>query len=107
MLLPQSEAFTLLRNRLECVGVVRAAERTSQPSRYVVLLIIILVIANKSKKFWIVYMIHLDGRTKLICAFSVWYHFDYMELEVRYGNQYLDRTFLPIPINSTALLLFN
>ena len=32
MLLPQSEAFTLLRNRLECVGVVRAAERTSKPS---------------------------------------------------------------------------
>ncbi|KAL5268345.1 hypothetical protein ACHWQZ_G002270 [Mnemiopsis leidyi] len=32
MLLPQSEAFTLLRNRLECVGVVRAAERTNQPS---------------------------------------------------------------------------
>ncbi|XP_063684510.1 protein VAC14 homolog [Bolinopsis microptera] len=32
MLLPQSEAFTLLRNRLECVGVVRAAERTSQAS---------------------------------------------------------------------------
>ena len=30
MLLPQSEAFTLLRNRLECVGVVRAAERTER-----------------------------------------------------------------------------
>ena len=30
MLLPQSEAFTLLRNRLECVGVVRAAERAER-----------------------------------------------------------------------------
>ena len=26
MLLPQSEAFALLRQRLECVGVVRSAE---------------------------------------------------------------------------------
>ena len=36
MLLPQSEAFNLLRNRLECVGVVRAAERTKEQSRLAV-----------------------------------------------------------------------
>eukprot|EP00116_Pleurobrachia_bachei_P010194 sb/3470456/ len=34
MLLPQSEAFTLLRNRLECVGVVRAAEQASSSGQH-------------------------------------------------------------------------